>query len=581
MFKIVLFLFLFHLKIIHGNSIDSLLFKYNSESKLENKIDLLQQLVSEYYTLAQYNKAEETLRKIEQVSNKDYKVNVRVKYTRGRIQKNLGNYLNSEKLYFEGLYIAEKYNDSSLIAAGYNHLGNLLIPLNHHEEALNYLEKSKTIYQKIGEINKSAYPISNIAKIYDYNGDFDKAFTTYIYSKNIAEKYNDYFEVAQTLKRLANLYLKVGRIRECELYCDSVISISNKYNYKHLIADIHEIRGMMFQKLKMYNESKNELLISLRIYEELKFMPSVMYSNQKLSELYELLNEPIKSKYHLKKFYELKDTIENADEKLKIQVQRYDFEKQQIKKELNDRIKEEKNIKDKKIFFIITVCLFIICTLSIVFIFYKKQTRIKEKLEKEKLKSRISSDLHDEVGASLSNISVFVELLKKRINKKESVDDILDNLGEISKDMTSKMSDIVWSLKLENMTFQNMLDRLEQLYSPILSQLNIKFFVSHNDANLINHDFKPEIIKELYLIVKEAINNSIKYSKCSEIDLKIKNESSKIKIMVSDNGKGFNLQENLNKGNGLRNMQNRANQIGAVLVIDSSDIVGTTISISI
>jgi two-component system sensor histidine kinase UhpB len=564
---------------MYSSTIDSLLTQYNIEHELEKKIELLQQLVSEYYTLAQYDKAEEILKKIEQLGINDYKVIVKVNYTRGRIEKNIGNYLSSETLYFKGLKIAEKYNDSSLMAAGYNHLGNLLIPLNHYDEALNYLEKSKLIYQKIGEINKSAYPISNIAKIYDYQGKIDKAIKTYNYSKNIAQQYNDHFEVAQTLKRLANLNLKQGNIKACELYCDSVLSISNAFNYTHLIADIHEIKGMMLQKLKMYNESKKELLISLKIYEDLKFMPSVMYSNQKLAELYELLNDPINSNFHLKRFYELKDTIENADEKLNIQIQRYNFEKQQIKNELNDKIIEEKRNKNQRILLILMISVFVLCIMSIIFIFYKKQSSIKEKLEKEKLKSRISSDLHDEVGASLSNISVFVELLKKRLNKNESVEDILNNMGEISKEMTSKMSDIVWSLKLENMTIKNMLERLEQHYCSVLSHLNIKLLIK-NDVPDADNDYNPEIIKEIYLIIKEAINNSIKYAHCSEIEIKIYNDLSGVNVKIADNGNGFNLVDNLNKGNGLRNMQNRAKQIKAKLEIDSIQNIGTTITIS-
>jgi signal transduction histidine kinase len=84
--------------------------------------------------------------------------------------------------------------------------------------------------------------------------------------------------------------------------------------------------------------------------------------------------------------------------------------------------------------------------------------------------------------------------------------------------------------------------------------------------------------KNIYLICKEAINNSLKYSQCKTLSVRVRQENHQFRIAVQDDGKGFNREEGTD-GNGLRNMQARAEEIKAKLIIESETDKGTLIEL--
>jgi len=209
------------------------------------------------------------------------------------------------------------------------------------------------------------------------------------------------------------------------------------------------------------------------------------------------------------------------------------------------------------------------------FIFY----RIRQFLIIEKLKTKLSADLHDSVGSGLTEISLLCEIVQRDYkNELKKSNPNLTIIAQKSRELIDNMSDIVWLVNPKPNTLFDLILRLKDIYSPILSSLGINFKVDISDSiKYLNLDLEKR--QNIYLIFKEAINNSIKYSNAKNILLNLETADYTYKIILKDDGCGFDT--NSGKGNGLINMKRRARNIGAELSIQSNPGRGTRIALSL
>jgi len=196
--------------------------------------------------------------------------------------------------------------------------------------------------------------------------------------------------------------------------------------------------------------------------------------------------------------------------------------------------------------------------------------RINHLKKEEKIRNQVASDLHDELGSTLNSVKVFANLALMEENKITH----LEKIKEATQSAISGVKDIIWVLDDKRDTLDHLLSRINQFAKPICEAAGI----SYNQQSGGNENYKlgKEEKRNLYMIIKETINNSIKYSECSVIELLVKNKGSKINITVSDNGKGFD-KEKTNSGYGLKNILHRAEEIGYHAEINSSLGNGTLI----
>ncbi|MBS4034827.1 MAG: hypothetical protein KGZ85_10200 [Ignavibacterium sp.] len=209
-------------------------------------------------------------------------------------------------------------------------------------------------------------------------------------------------------------------------------------------------------------------------------------------------------------------------------------------------------------------------------IYYISTLRIKNLLAIEKLKTKIAADLHDNIGSGLTEISILSELaaFKSNSNKSDSQKE-LKTISELSRLLIDSMSDIVWVVNPQRDSLHDLIVRLKNSYSETLNSLGISFRVS-NLEKLKDIKLPIDFKQNLYMILKEAINNSIKHSKCSVIQLDANSRKDFIEISVTDDGVG--LDENkISLGNGMKNIRQRAESIGGRVKWKSSPNQGTSI----
>ncbi len=207
--------------------------------------------------------------------------------------------------------------------------------------------------------------------------------------------------------------------------------------------------------------------------------------------------------------------------------------------------------------------------------------RLRQKIGLLEIRNRVSQDLHDEIGASMSGINLLSQIASEKLqnNKPEEAAEYLLKVNNYSQDVIEKLGDMVWIFNPQNDSIEKLLQRIRSFAVSIAESKNMKIhFETDKESQTINLTIRQR--KAIYLVSKEAFNNIFKYSECQNIYYNLAVKGSKWILWIKDDGIGFNAMDNKN-GNGLKNMLARADEIGATFEIKSQVGTGTTIKLEV
>ena len=210
--------------------------------------------------------------------------------------------------------------------------------------------------------------------------------------------------------------------------------------------------------------------------------------------------------------------------------------------------------------------------------------RVNRLLAIEKVRTRVARDLHDDIGSSLSTINILSKVAAHKIKTDHQLSsDYMQKITEGSLRLMESMDDIIWSINPVNDTMGKVLVRIKEFVADTLEpkEINFKFLVAEEVKQL---KLDMESRRDFFLIFKEAINNIAKYAEADNVSIDINNENSDLKIVIADDGKGFDcnkVRPRLKGGHGLQNMKTRAKQLNGTLTINSEPGKGTQIQLII
>jgi signal transduction histidine kinase len=194
--------------------------------------------------------------------------------------------------------------------------------------------------------------------------------------------------------------------------------------------------------------------------------------------------------------------------------------------------------------------------------------------ELEQVRRRIATDLHDDVGSSLTQISLLTEVVRQRVNGKESMaNEQLTLIGRISRELVDSMSDIVWSINPAKDTLNDLSQRMRFFASDVLTAKQIKFTFQAPDEKQ-NMKIGTNMRREIFLAFKEGINNLARHSGCGEAEIEFQMGTEHLTVEIIDNGNGFDTIKN-GDGNGLSSMSERVRTLGGEFEIHSQVGKGT------
>ncbi|HRH44646.1 MAG TPA: PAS domain S-box protein, partial [Pyrinomonadaceae bacterium] len=207
--------------------------------------------------------------------------------------------------------------------------------------------------------------------------------------------------------------------------------------------------------------------------------------------------------------------------------------------------------------------------------------------ELQRVRTRIATDLHDDIGSSLTQIAVLSGVSRREVLEKKEVSIApLEKISTVSNELVESMSDIVWAINPRKDSLRELIFRMRRFASDILTASDIEFEFDSPDSE-VEVRLDANIRREVFVIFKECINNIVRHSGAKNVEIIFKVLDSEIFIKISDDGNGFEtktvLSDNFSPdkgGNGLINMRRRANDLGGVCKIKSS-AKGTTIGLKI
>jgi signal transduction histidine kinase len=210
-------------------------------------------------------------------------------------------------------------------------------------------------------------------------------------------------------------------------------------------------------------------------------------------------------------------------------------------------------------------------TLVLAFRFYynRKLEREKAVLEKqqaiEKERTRIATDMHDDLGAGLSRIKFLSETMGIKKQQQQPIEEDISKIRDYSHEMIDKMGEIVWALNEKNDTLSDLLSYTRAYSVHYLSENGITCTINLPDfipAVFVSGEFR----RNIYLTVKEALHNVVKHAQASAVSIDISTNGN-LQINITDNGTGFDKSNSKPFSNGLTNMEKRITELGGVIEI--------------
>lgn len=199
--------------------------------------------------------------------------------------------------------------------------------------------------------------------------------------------------------------------------------------------------------------------------------------------------------------------------------------------------------------------------------------------ELEQVRRRIAADLHDDIGSSLTQISIYSEVLQQRVDKSnEQVVEPLEFIAASSRELVDAMSDIVWAINPQKDFLSELSGKMRRFASDVFAAKNIDFTYEATPGSDIA--LGANLRREVFLIFKESVNNIVKHARCRKVEIKLVIGKSVLVMSLSDDGVGFNPAE-ADIGHGLVSMRARAKGLGGQLTFVSDENRGTSVSLSV
>jgi signal transduction histidine kinase/ligand-binding sensor domain-containing protein len=207
-----------------------------------------------------------------------------------------------------------------------------------------------------------------------------------------------------------------------------------------------------------------------------------------------------------------------------------------------------------------------------------RRSREERIAELERVRRRIATDLHDDIGSSLTQIAIVSQVLQQRMGTADgAMTEGLASISRASRELIDSMSDIVWAINPQRDHLSDLAHRMRRFAADTFTASNIAFTL---DLPAEERDMRLEgnLRREVFLIFKESVNNLVRHSGCTSAALALRLTEIGLELEVADNGKGFDPRAQFD-GHGVASMRSRAEEIGAAFELRSEPGKGSTISV--
>ncbi len=493
----------------------------------------------------------------------------------------LGSFKKAADHYFMGLRLAENAANTKLQAVCINNLSSLYAEMGDIVNQLQFAQKAKEISYISKDSSRIFSATINLAAAFLANKKFEEAYTELQYLKKLSSLLPDPEYQLDADISAAEFYMETKNKEQAILYFKKVLQQCKVVDNKEYEIAASKNLAKMYYNANDRNMAKIYATQTLELAIDTKAKSEEALAVKLLADIEEQ-NGNYPSSLALRKKYEvLADTLtleSGKKEIMKLQAE-YETEKKDLQIKTLTQQNDIQALKSKRRFWIILTLIGALGGLVLFAFAQFRNFKIKKYLLEEQQKNalanerlRIATDMHDDVGSGLSRIRYISASIQ---NGTTSTSDGLKKIMDLGDDAIQKMSEIIWSLNQSNQNLEELLYYIRGQIGEMVNNASIEF-----ECNL------PEVIpttnfgwnrnRNTYLLVKESVNNAVKYANAQKITVAIAIQA-QLHIEITDDGNGFDVNTISNKGNGLKNYKKRIHDLKGTYTLNSKIGEGTSV----
>lgn len=486
--------------------------------------------------------------------------------------------------YYRAYEYARKLKDPYLEGMLLNNIGLIKFRNEQYDDAITDFKKGAELSDSINNFRLSFNLQNNMGLLYEQTEEFEKSLTHFLSTLSNAKRLGFPYNIAISHINLSNSYILNEDYESAIKHADSTVTIFEQINDLKHIAKPYFIKAQAYQKTDRLKLALNAVNKALKLAQEQNNTEDVVNGHSLKTSILKSNGNYKEALEVYERYDELKDSIaeiSNKKEFAELQV-KYETEKKEVElKESRARsamLEADKQLKESIIIMIIVVGIFIL--VALVVFFYLRHLRTSreqqrkfsreliENLDEERL--RISRDLHDDIGQSLSIAKSKVNLFKK--GQIDNLEGLEENLGDIIQ-QARMLSHRLHPSYLEKIGLKrsivSLLDKIEK-NTGIITSYEI-------DSSVDNLSLVKQT--QVYRILQECINNTIKHAEAKSVKVLVNKEEDEFIFVYRDNGKGVDLSSSKNQGLGMMTIKERVSKLKGKLQLLSQPKKGFYLTI--
>jgi len=560
-----------------------------------NDLSILFTLKSDYRKGLEYNLKAYQIRK--NLQNPDKLISSLSKI--GVCYSELGEFEKATNYLLEAIQIVESNHLEERYYLVYDNLGGIFKEMKNYKEALKYHELAYDYALKTNNIRAIYTILVNIAGANTNLGNKQKSIDLHLQALDYIDHEKDLRTLALVYSNLASLYSDKKQFSKALDYANRAIPLYRQIDNKDGLSLVYNNLSVFYLENKKLNKENSHKVFDYlnkanKYALQCNSLVRLSQNMEGYSSYYMVLNDFEQAIIYKLKYDSIANIIFSLENNKVVEQLKTQYESEKKEKEIVQNQMELKQ-KDSQL---IMLVLFIILVLVIAIGNYQKfrykrkklqeEALLKEELADVKLKGkiqderlRISRDLHDNIGSQLTFIISSLEMANYNA-KNNDVDVMSKKINEIrdfSAATIEEFRDTIWALNKESISLNDLETKVTSFISKAKSMISTIQFEAHFRAiQQLKMDSGKGI--KVFRIIQESVNNAIKHSSAQKIDVLFDDEDEFIRIRIIDNGLGMDIN-NLDRKSGLRNMEERAKQVGATFKIVSQKNKGTEICLKI
>ncbi|GAB3960511.1 hypothetical protein GCM10028805_58020 [Spirosoma harenae] len=463
-------------------------------------------------------------------------------------------------------------------------MGKNYLLLRDYKAALTYLQKALTLNKQLwGKSNNEFhyYILSAMGNLYRLLGQYSLALRTF--EQALAVRKRDYPMTTNTIfdNQLAAIYQAQGRYGLAIAHGIRGLAKAHNDQNNWWETDIATTLSLAYLHTGKLDSARYYGGHSLKLAQATHKKEYIRDAYQTLAKVYAAQKEFDRAYQYQGLYYTYRDSLNNEDITRKATASRFlnqiSQQQSQIKllinqKQLHLQIAQQQRIQ-RNVTIVAAVLLLLLAAATAAWLL--NRSRLRRLQDAQTLRKQIAYDLHDEMGSTLSSISLLSGVVTRLIAQKrpEAVERAIEKINTDARQILESLDEIIWTINPGNDSLQRIALRLQEYAQPLMESKDIRFSFQVDPA-LADVPISMEVRRSLYLIGKEAINNLVKHSQATQATVQLTLKATMLVVLIEDNGRGFDPAR-LSNRTGQASMKQRAEAMGGSLDVQSAPEWGT------